>query len=123
MRGRAAAEALMLDACLIGRQASEVTDADGNVTPTYETVYEGKCKVSQQTTQGTNPEAGGYQYSVQGMRLDVPVGVGPLAVDDTVTITAATFDPHLVGMVLRVTSVFRESMATAQRTSVEWVAG
>ena len=121
--GRAEAEALMVDSCLIGRQVGEVTDVDGNVTPTYQTVYEGRCKVQQTIAQSANPEAGNYQFTVQDLRLDVPVSAGPLRVDDTVTITAASLDPQLAGSVFRVVELFRNSMATAQRTRIEWGSG
>jgi len=122
LRGRARAEALMIDTCLVRRPGEDQTDwQTGNVSPTYTPVYEGKCKVQLTAAQSTSPEAGEAQFTVQSLRVDVPVSAGPLQVDDTVTITASVLDPQLVGSVFRVVELFRKSMATAQRTRVEWV--
>lgn len=121
-RMRAAAEGLMVDACLVGRPAEVYTDqTTGQVVNAYTTVYEGKCKIQITAGQSAHPEAGGAEFTVQQLRLDIPVAAGPVAVDDTVTVTACAQDPQLVGTVLRIVEVFRKSMATAQRTRVEWV--
>lgn len=114
----------MLDSCTVTRQTGVYTDpGTGNVTPTYAQVYNGPCKVQQTIAQSSSPEAGGYQFTVQDMRLDLPVSAGPIAVDDMVTINAAALDSQLVGRVYRVTELFHKSFATAQRTRVEWVSG
>lgn len=122
LRGRAAAEALMLDACRVERPGESVTDPDsGDVTPSMSPVFEGKCKVQQTMSQGANPAAGSHAFTIQDSRVDFPVSAGPLMVDDVVTMTASALDPQLVGTVFRVAELFHKSYATAQRTRVEEV--
>ena len=122
LRGRAAAEALMLDSCKVERPGDPVTDPEsGNVTPSMSPVYEGKCKVQQTMSQGANPSAGSHAFTIQDSRVDFPVSAGPLMVDDVVTITASELDPQLVGTVFRVAELFHKTYATAQRTRVDEV--
>jgi len=122
LRGREAAESLMLDACTVTRPGEPVTDPDtGNVTPGSTEVYTGPCKVQQTISQASNPSAGGHQFTVQDSRVDFPVAAGPLLVDDVVTMTSSVLDPQLAGSVFRVVELFHKSMATAQRTRVEQV--
>jgi hypothetical protein len=121
-RGRRAAEALMVDACTVGRPVDVYTDqTNGQVVTVSTPVYEGRCKVQQTIAQSSSPEAGSHQYTVQTARLDLPVSAGPVMVDDTVTVTAAVMDPQLVGRVYRVVELFHKSFATAQRVRVEEV--
>ena len=122
LRGRIAAESLMLDTCTVHRPGDPVTDVDGNVTPSLVLLYTGPCKIQQTLAQSSNPEAGGHQYTVQDTRWDTPVAAGVFAVDDVVTIVEAVLDPQLTGRVFRVTDPFHKTGATAQRTRVEAVA-
>jgi len=120
LAGRREAEALMLDACTVTRPGAPVTDPEtGDVTPSSTPVYSGPCKVQQTISQASNPSAGGHQFTVQDSRVDFPVSAGPLAVSDSVTITASALDPQLVGRTFRVAELFHKSFATAQRTRVE----
>jgi len=122
LAGRREAEALMLDECTVTRPGSPVTDPEtGDVTPSSTPVYSGPCKVQQTISQASNPSAGGHQFTVQDSRVDFPVSAGPLAVSDSVTITASALDPQLVGRVFRVDELFHKSFATAQRTRVSEV--
>ncbi|MEQ4566181.1 DUF6093 family protein [Paenarthrobacter sp. CAP02] len=121
LRGRTAAESLMLDTCTVHRPGELVTDGDGNVTPSLTLLYTGPCKIQQTLAQSSNPEAGGHQYTVQDTRWDTPVAAGVFAVDDVVTVTEAILDPQLTGRVFRVTEPFHKTGATAQRTRVEEV--
>lgn len=122
LRGREAAEALMVDACDVMRPGEPVTDPEtGEVTPSSTFVYSGPCKVQQTISQASNPTAGSHQFTVLDSRVDFPVSAGPLRVDDVVTMTASVLDPQLVGSVFRVVELFHKSMATAQRTRVEQV--
>ena len=123
LRGREAAESLMVDACTVTRPGPVVTDpVTGNVTPSSTPAYTGACKVQQTISQASNPTAGGHAFTIQDSRVDVPVSAGPLKVNDVVTITASVLDPQLVGTVFRVVELFHKSMATAQRTRVETIA-
>lgn len=111
----------MVDSCTVHRPGAPVTDPDtGVVTPSLTLVYTGKCKIQQTLAQSSNPVAGGHVFTVQDTRWDTPVGVGPFAVNDVVTVTVAVLDPDLVG-VFRVKELFHKTMATAQRTRVEKV--
>lgn len=124
LRGRAAAEALMVDACELSTPGEQVTDPDtGVVSNTATPVYSGKCKFQQTQSQASSPEAGGHQFTVQETQLHVPVGVGPVAVGQTARCTAARYNPALVGNVYRVVEVFEKSFMTAQRVRVEEVTG
>jgi hypothetical protein len=119
-RGRRKANALMLDTCTVKRRTGTSTDPEtGVVTATFTTVYSGTCKIQQSLSQASNPVAGEHQYTVQDTRWDTPVGSGPFAVNDVVTITAAAEDAQLVGRQFRVTELFNKSLATAQRCRVE----
>ena len=122
MRGRTAAEALMLDSCTVERSAGTVTNPDtGKVYPALTAIYTGPCKIQQTLAQSSNPVAGEHRYTVQDTRWDTPVSAGPFKVGDVVTITAAVLDSQLVGRVFRVVETFHKSGATAQRTRVEEV--
>ncbi|MFE4229132.1 DUF6093 family protein [Arthrobacter sp. NPDC056886] len=122
LRGRAAAESLMIDACKVQRPGEPTTDPDtGEVTPSETFVYSGPCKVQQTISQASSPTAGEHAFTVQDSRVDFPVSAGPLNVDDVVTITVSVLDPQLVGSEYRVVELFHKSMATAQRTRVQQV--
>lgn len=116
---REMAEGVMFDTCTITRVTGTETDDDGAIIPTRVTVYEGKCKIQSTVPQESNPEAGGHTFTTDRLRLDLPVArtaddykpqIGDLA-----TITAAMFDPHLIGAELRVVALLHKSMATAYR--------
>ena len=119
----------MLDTCIIDRPGEPVTDPEtGAVSPSHTLVYplpgwesedDGRCKVQQTLAQSSSPEAGGAVFTVQGARLDIPVGVGPVATGDRVRIVTASSNPDLVGNVYRVVEIFEKSWQTAQRIRVE----
>lgn len=120
MAGRALAESLMIDTCIIDRPGEAVTDPEtGAVTPSYAPVYVGKCKVQQTLAQSASPEAGGAVYTVQGARLDVPVGVGPVETGDRVRLSTGVHNPALAGNVYRIVEIYEKSWQTAQRVRVE----
>lgn len=122
LRGREAAEALMVDSCRVHRPGLAVTDpATGKVTTPLTLIYEGKCKIQQTLAQSSKPEAGGHQYTVQNTRWDTPVDAGPFEVNDVVTVVAAVLDPQLNGNAYRVDEPFHKTGATAQRTIVKQV--
>ena len=124
---RAQAESLMVDACTIKRQTGEVTNPDPpfDVTPTYQTVYTGKCRVQSSTTQGTqNPEAGGREWTLQAYVVQLPIeGSGDIEPGDIVTVTAASLDADLVGREFTVAQNPPKTHATMRRLQVEEVAG
>jgi len=126
LRGREAAEALMIDTCEVRRPGGQTTDPDtGEVSTSGPVVYgpespeKGKCKVQQTIAQSSKPEAGGLVFTVQDARIDFPVSAGPFHVNDVATLKTSELDPQLVGRMFRIVEVFHKSMATAQRTRVE----
>ena len=122
LRGRVAAEALMVDSCTVQRPTGTVTDhVTGEVFPYFVPVYSGLCKLQQTISQAANPTSGGHSFTVLESRFDTPVGSGPFLVGDMVTIVTAPLDPQLVGRVFRIVEPFNKSFATAQRVRVEEV--
>lgn len=129
LAGRVLAESLMTDTCRIERPGEVVTDPDtGVVSPSFTLVYplpdheaplDGRCKVQQTMAQSSSREAGGGVYTAQDARLDIPVGAGPVAPGDRVTMLTGAYNPALVGNMYRVTDLFEKSLQTAQRLRVE----
>jgi hypothetical protein len=120
-RGRARAEALMVDECAVTRpdSAQELTDPHtGEVTFAGADVYVGRCKVQTGQVQEATPDTGGRVVTIQRYQLHLPVAVGPVRVGDLVKITAAVHDAQLVDKTYRVTATHHKSMATAQRTEI-----
>lgn len=120
-RGRQAAEALMVDTCLIRRIASEITDpASGTITPTYVTIYTGKCRIQQKEAQGREETNVGQAYLIMlVLELQLPMSVTGLQVDDQVTITASVHDPDLVDRVFTVRDLMHKTHSTARRVSIQ----
>lgn len=127
LRARAAAEALMVDACTITRPATaHTTDpTTGAVSYASGSLYTGKCRV--QMLQGTRgdalEQATERAISVQDAIVSVPMTVTGLRVDDVVTVTASVLDPDLVGRPYRVTSMTRKTYLTARRLICQEVTG
>lgn len=119
LRGRAAAEAIMVDACVIRRKTGEST-IGGVVTPTYSTLYTGKCRVQvksdSQSGQGQN--VGEAYLVVERLEVQLPVTVTGLQEGDRITISASALDPDLVGRVYAVRDVLRKSHLTSRRVTV-----
>lgn len=121
-RGRATAERLMADACVITRPGGEPTFNEDTLqyeAPEATKVYEGRCRVQVGGTLAQAPEAGGRVYTVQRAQVSVPMSVTGVAVDDVLTVTSAAHDPDLVGARFRVQSLFHKTYATARRLEVE----
>lgn len=117
--GQRLAERLMTDACLIRRRTGEYTDpSTGVITPTYATVYEGKCRVQQQTTQATEAKPGGAHLLILRLELQVPIAVTGVEVADEVKVTASLADPDLTGRTLYVRDLAHKSQATSRRFQV-----
>jgi hypothetical protein len=117
--GRVAAESRMTDTCTIGGEstgegtwnpATEVYDIDPATL-----VYTGKCRVKMPRSMAIEPDAGETTGVVIRPEIHIPADVTGVAVGHRVTITSAVFNPTLEGVVFRVTSLFRDSQATAQR--------
>lgn len=117
LRGRVAAEALMVDACTIRRKAGEST-IGGVVTPTYSTLYTGKCRVQVKADAGQGQNVGEAYLVVERHEVQLPITVTGLQEGDRITITASALDPDLIGRVYAVRDVLRKSHLTSRRVTV-----
>lgn len=118
-RGRAAAERLQVDSCTIRRQTGTVTDpATGVITPTYTTLYVGKCRVQQAQAQAQATEAGEAHLLLLRLEVQLPMSVTGLAVSDEITVDTSVHDPDLVGRVFLIRDLAHKSHATARRVQV-----
>lgn len=116
-RGRKAAEANMADACTIRRVTGTTTDDfSGTITPTYATLYTGKCRVQQITGTSRPHDAGEDYVLVQRIDIQLPtVGTEGLRVSDEIRITSSVNDQDLVGRTFLVHDLAHKSEATARR--------
>lgn len=125
MRGRLAAESLMVDTCTVTRVATESTNEDtGVVTPTTTTVYTGKCRVQQsQLGADSVPSDPGEVYvRLVAFEMQLPMSVVGLRVGDFITITASALDPDLVGRSFNVLGLAHKTHMTARRLQVQEIA-
>lgn len=139
-RGRAEAEALMLDTCSItrGGTSEPVFDpATGLFTPPGGTVvYAGKCRVkAPQARTVRTAEAGERQIALIPGEVHIPVVSGGYRTDpatglpfvptddDTVVITAVgrASDPSLLAVALTIEGPFIGSLTSSRRMSVQAV--
>lgn len=120
-RGRAAAERLMVDQCVIRRRTGSTTDPDtGQITPVYEDVYTGKCRLQQRDVQAREENPGAAELLMVRRELHLPVVASAgVRAGDQVQITVCVHDPDLVGRRLVVRHEMSKSLATARRVGVE----
>ena len=123
LRGRVAAEALMVDTCTVTRLAGQPTDGAGHVIKTYTTVYTGKCKIQRQPRPANARTAtiGEAEEFLTRLELHVPTTVTAIASDDIVTVTASAYDAALVGRLFHVRALAHKSLTTAHRFGLEEV--
>lgn len=123
MRGRARAETLMLDTCVIDSVTDNSTDpTTAVVTPTYGApAYTGKCKLQNQRAFPSTPDAGEHKFTTTPNELHLPV-TAVVATGQRVRMLTAV-DPVNVGRVFRIRSTDRKSLQTALRCQVEEVVG
>lgn len=115
-RGRAAAESLMVDACTIRRRNGGTTDPDtGYPTQPYTDLYAGQCRVQQATAQAQREDVGEDRLLLLRLEVQLPMTVVGLEVGDEITITAAAYDPDLVGRVFLVHDLAHKTHATSRR--------
>jgi hypothetical protein len=116
LRGRAAAERLMLDACTVRRLASEATNREtGVVIPTYTTVYSGKCKFQQRATGSSQQDLGQATIMLVQLEVHLPASVTGVLSEDIVTCTASVLDAELVGRTWLVQGEAHKSYLSARR--------
>lgn len=118
-RARLAAEKGMADTCLIRRRVGEQTDDfSGVVTPVYQTVYEGKCRVQQSTAQADPRTSGEALVMVLQLEVQLPMSVIGLQVDDEILLLASLNDPDLPGRILYIRDLAHKTDASARRVRV-----
>ena len=124
LRGRRAAEGLMVDTCTVTRlNPGSTTDGVGNVIKTFTTIYTGKCKIqrTQRPANARPTSVGEAEEFLTRLELHVPTSVTAIASDDIVTVTASAYDAALVGRVFHVRALAHKSFATAHRFGIEEV--
>lgn len=119
-RGRAAAEAGMVDACTIRRITGATSDGHGGEALSYlsPNPYAGKCRIQQSQAQAQREDIGEDHLLLLRLEVQLPVAdsVG-LQVGDEVTITKS-LDPDLVGRVFLVHDLAHATEKTARRVQV-----
>lgn len=118
---RAQAESLMQDTCRIDRQRVDengdpVRDMDPvtlELTEVWDEVHSGPCR-AQRRDVSSSPEqvAGEFEFEVSPLEMQLPIAAVGIKRMDRVTITAATFDPELVGVVATVLTSRAKTHAT-----------
>jgi NMD protein affecting ribosome stability and mRNA decay len=122
LRGRKAAEALMLDQCTITRPGEVVTDPEtGDVTNASTEVYAGKCKVQSKDSATATPEAGEHQFTVVSRQVHIPANAADVRDGDVVTLTASALNAFTVGKQYRVAGFTPDTFDTAFRLPVKEV--
>lgn len=127
LAGRAAAEALMVDACTITRVTPGTvfneTTGQYDDTPPPTTVYTGKCRVKPRDNADRVVQYGQEAVSLWPYIVSIPMAESGVELDDIVTVTASALDTALVGAGFRVRQVLAGSHLTARRLGCERNAG
>lgn len=118
-RGRAAALARMTDACTVRRRTGETEGPGGVITPTWADVYTGQCRVQVRSdvSPGSSSDVAEAALIIKTHEVHLPLSAVGILEGDEIEITAARYDPDLVGRVYRVRTVLTKSAATARRVS------
>lgn len=130
--GRAAAEALHVDTCLVTRVTGEEGPMDpetGLPTPGATTdiygpdiaPHQGRCKVQTYEPHESARASSEHTYTEQRYHLHVPISAPLIKVGDTVEVVASMADPQLVGRTYRVAGEHAKSLATARRLLIDEV--
>lgn len=120
LRGRKAAESLMVDSCVVTRVTSQgsINNSTGGYTPTTSTVYSGKCQVVKPEGSATDVAAGERDVAVSRTTVKLPISATGVQSGDKVTV-AATLDDDLDGRVLYVHEVQARTYGTSRRLACE----
>lgn len=119
--GRAMARQMMDDTVRVYRLGDPVWDeAAGDYVTSEVEVYAGPARTRVPRAFGNRVDEQGDAVTVQEATLSLPVeGSAGVVVDDLVEVTSSTYDPDMVGLVLRVAQVHWQSHSTARRFGVE----
>ena len=120
-RGRAKAEALMIDTCIVERlSGTETNPTTGVVSDSWETIYEGKCKVQGRSAVAATPTAGKHMYTIEQLMVSLPI-TAHTKPGDRDTIVSAEIDEDLIDIQLQLTELDRGTFRTADRWNVDLV--
>ncbi len=122
LRARKAAELGMVDTCLIRRRVrdSDTTDDfSGVVEPTFQTLYEGKCRVQQHQASANQREVGEASLLLLQLEVQLPMSVVGLRAEDEVLLLTSLTDPDLPGRSFLVRDLAHKTDASARRVQVQ----
>lgn len=114
---RTTAEGLMDSLCVIQRQSGVVENANGVETPTYTTIYSGKCRLRMPHADARNAAASGQSVELQTPTLSLPVVGSENVLPDDIATISSPLDPLVV--TARVMGVHSQTHSTARRLQVE----
>ena len=118
-RGRMMAERMMVDTCTIRRRTGESTGPGGVITPTYDVLYQGKCRFQQPNAQAVEERPGEAFALMLRIELQIPMSVTGLQAEDEVTCDTSAHDPDLPGRVFSVRDLAHKTHATARRIGLQ----
>jgi len=122
VRGRAKAEAQMIDECVITDPGGSVTDPEtGVVTRQPVTVYEGKCKVQSKDSATANPTSGERLLTVVSRQVHIPANAADVKDGHVVMIKKSELNLFTVGKKYRVSGFTPDTYDTAARLPVKEV--
>jgi hypothetical protein len=124
--GRRAAEARMVDTCVIRYPTGDMVqdEGTGRVSPVYADRLTSRCRVQSRNLAARAQEVGGRTATTISLELHLPVsGTGSVRAGDVAEVTAVgpKSDAALLGRKYRVVGPVAESTATARRLDVEEV--
>lgn len=125
-RGRARAEALMVDTCTIERPTgTKIRDENtGGFTRVMQPLYTGqRCRVQSRGYWGQRTDVGQADLILLQLEIQLPVSVTGLRVHDVITVTASVNDPDLVGRKFRLKDEMHKSHATSRRVMCTEITG
>lgn len=123
VRGRAAAESLMLDEGRARRPTGRAYDlAQQTEVETYDDLFTSRCKLQSRVLVARESEAGGRTVTSVRVELHLPIDTDPLTVGDVWEMTAVnSLSSGVVGHRFRIQGPHEKTLPTARRYDVEAV--
>lgn len=121
LRGRRAAEKLMIDQCIVRRVTGKTQGPGGVLTPVTTVLYEGKCRLMVRTRErlgGSWVEAGEAQVIASRLELHIPTSAPEVQEGDRVEMVSSTLDPLIAGKVFVARDSMVKTFVTARRITV-----
>lgn len=119
-RGRGMADSLMQSTCIIRRAGALVRDPEtGTMVPSWETIYEGKCRVKFSVGSPRDSDQAGQRFAEQSPTVWLPVHASGIRVDDAGELTANPHAPEDVGTTFRIAGIHAQTHSTSRRFPVD----